>query len=314
MATVEKTAYAGWPNCYRLANESIEAIATSDVGPRIIHFGFLGKENEFQLMAGQAGLVGGEAFRLYGGHRLWHAPEDPQRTYYPDNEPIFCQIEGDSILLRQPVERTTGIQKEIEIQLFADHPGMQVTHRLINRNLWEVELAPWALSVMAAGGTAILPLPERIPWPARLLAGSSLALWSYTDLSDPRWTWGEKFILLRQDQAALRPQKIGLLNEAGWLAYARNGHLFVKCFTYQPAARYPDLNSSAEVYTDQVFLELETLGPIRGLAPGGAVEHREHWFLFAGVASPLNDQQVSEQALPRVSQALAWKTELEAIE
>jgi hypothetical protein len=37
---VEKTDYKGWPNSYRVSNGEIELIVTSEVGPRIIRFGF----------------------------------------------------------------------------------------------------------------------------------------------------------------------------------------------------------------------------------------------------------------------------------
>ena len=45
---VQKTDYRGWPNCCRLSNGLIDLIATTDVGPRIIRFGFVGEDNEFK--------------------------------------------------------------------------------------------------------------------------------------------------------------------------------------------------------------------------------------------------------------------------
>jgi hypothetical protein len=77
-----------------------------------------------------------------------------------------------------------------------------VTHILINRNLWVIELAAWALSVMAPGGVAILPQPPFIPHGEKLLPARPLVQWHYTDMTDPRWKFGRKFILLRQDPNA----------------------------------------------------------------------------------------------------------------
>jgi hypothetical protein len=34
-----------------------------------------------------------------------------------------------------------------------------------------------------------------------------------------------------------------------------------------------------EVYADGGFVEIETLSPLKKLAPGDAVQHREHWEL-----------------------------------
>src|SRR5690349_10985616 len=39
---IEKTEYGGWPNCYRISNGEVELIVTTDVGPRIMHYGFVG--------------------------------------------------------------------------------------------------------------------------------------------------------------------------------------------------------------------------------------------------------------------------------
>ena len=52
---VEKVAYKGWANCYRVSNGEIEAIVTSDVGPRVIRFGFIGGQNMFKEYAEQLG-------------------------------------------------------------------------------------------------------------------------------------------------------------------------------------------------------------------------------------------------------------------
>ncbi|MYB54434.1 MAG: hypothetical protein F4X77_19875, partial [Acidobacteriia bacterium] len=69
--TVEKIPYAGWPNCYRLSNGEVELIVTSDVGPRIIRYGFEGGQNFFVELEEDLGKTGGDNWRLYGGSRLW---------------------------------------------------------------------------------------------------------------------------------------------------------------------------------------------------------------------------------------------------
>src|SRR5437867_3326516 len=50
--------YGGWPRCVRLANERVELVVTTDVGPRIIRFGYRGGENVFAEFAGQVGKTG----------------------------------------------------------------------------------------------------------------------------------------------------------------------------------------------------------------------------------------------------------------
>ncbi|MBI5305423.1 MAG: hypothetical protein HY868_25060 [Chloroflexi bacterium] len=296
---IEQINYQGW-NCCRASNEIVDAIATLDVGPRIIRFGFVGEANEFKEYADQLGKTGGDEWRIYGGHRLWHAPEVLPRTYAPDNSPIKFETLGDGIKLIQPVERTTGIAKEIELHLAPNAASARVVQRLTNHNVWAVEFAPWALSVMAQGGKAILPLPRRGEHPADLQAANRLVLWHFTDMSDPRWTWGNKYILLRQDATMSRPQKLGASVPDGWCAHARDGHLFVKRTAFQSDAQYTDLGCSVETFTNADMLELETLGPLTRLEPGATVEHVETWQLFRDVPVPMNDADVDAFVLPKI--------------
>ena len=88
----ETVQYGGWQNCQRISNGTIEIIATTDVGPRIIRFGFVDGENEFREVPEHAGLTGGDEWRSYGGHRLWHAPENKPRSYLPDNDTVVYKV------------------------------------------------------------------------------------------------------------------------------------------------------------------------------------------------------------------------------
>lgn len=299
---MEKINYKGWANCYRLSNNLVDLVVTTDVGPRIIRYGFNGEDNEFKEYAEMIGKTGGNDWRIYGGHRLWHSPEAKPRSYFPDNFPVEIEPITHGMRVIQPTEETTGIQKEIDITLSTGDSHVIVRHRLRNNNLWAVDLAPWALTVMAQGGKCIIPLPPRGSHEGELLATSLMAIWAYTDFSDPRWTWGRKYILLRQDPAK-GPQKIGLMNTDGWLGYSRNNHLFVKKFKYQQGAAYPDYGCSIETFTNEDMLEVETVAPMARLEPQQMVEHVEHWFLFKDVPTPNNDAEVEKNVLPKVDAA-----------
>jgi hypothetical protein len=300
MIAIKRTNYHGWENSFRLTNEAIELVVTTDVGPRIIYFGLKNADNEFANYHDLLGRHLDAEWNIYGGHRFWHAPEHPSRTYHPDNVPIILEEHDGFIRLIQETETTTGIQKELDITLDPEIAHVKVKHRLVNHNLWPVELAPWALSVMAPGGVGIIPLPPRGTHPEALLPANTLTMWPYSDMSDPRWTWGRQFILLQQDPKAATPQKIGLANHEGWIAYARRGHLFVKTFTPDREARYPDFNSTVELFTNQDMLELETLGPLVKLQPGSVVTHTEYWWLFANIAQPNSEVAVQEKIVPLI--------------
>ena len=282
---VYRSEYRGWKNAYNICNDSARLIVLTDIGPRILFYGFLDGENEFHEVPEHAGLTTGNEFRSYGGHRFWVAPE-VERTYYPDNAQVSISRGDEAITFTAPIEATppgTNLQKEIEIKLDDTGTHVTVTHRIFNRGNEATEMAPWALSVMAPGGKAILPLPPRAPVSKdRLQPEGVVALWSYTDFADPRWTIGTKYIQLKQSSSPngqFKEQMAGIYNPSGWGAYFRDGNLFVKRSKVQKGARYPDFGCNFEIYTEPGFLELETLGPLQSLAPGGTIQHMEEWWI-----------------------------------
>src|SRR5271156_2209102 len=122
---VEKTAYKGWANCYRVTNGEVELVVTSDVGPRVIRFGFVGGQNLFKEFAEQLGGTGERKEQLRGGDRVWKAPEDPVATWAPDNVPVEITITATGLIAKAPVEPLTSLQKEIEVRMAAT--GTEVT-------------------------------------------------------------------------------------------------------------------------------------------------------------------------------------------
>ena len=42
---MKTSAYGGWKRCLKLSNGKIEMVITTDVGPRVVRYGFEGKEN-----------------------------------------------------------------------------------------------------------------------------------------------------------------------------------------------------------------------------------------------------------------------------
>jgi len=298
--TVEMVTYRGWKNSIRLTNGQIELIAPTVVGPRLIRFGFVGGPNEFHEFPDQVGQTGGTSWRSYGGHRLWHSPEANPRSYQPDNSPITAAMEGDTLHLTQPTEAATGIQKEMLVTMDRDAPHVRVLHRLTNRGLFPVTLAAWALSVMERRGRAIIPLTHHDTRDS-LLPNRAIVLWPYSNMLDPRVFWGKHYVLLKQDPNVTQAFKVGVTDFDGWAAYVRDGHLFLKRFTYQPDLAYPDYGASAESYVAGDFLELESVGPLRQLMPRQTLEYVEDWYLFQG-ADAQDEAAVDRTVLPHVDE------------
>jgi hypothetical protein len=298
---VDKVAWHNLPNCLKLANQDAELVVTTDIGPRIVHYALAGGAN---ILGGSPGdLNKPDVWQLWAGHRLWIAPEDKVRSYGPDNGPVAQRPEGArGVRLMQPVEPTTHVQKELVVTLDERGPGVTIEHRLTNRGTAPTELATWGLTIMAGNGTAILPHEPFIKHEDEFLPARPLVLWHYTDLSDPRWQHGPRFLRLTGDASKNTPQKVGIMNKVGWAAYAKDGLLFVKRIPFDAKATYTDHGSNTEVYTEAGFFEVESLGPLVKLAPGQTASHTERWFLFSGMTIPKDDAALERTLAPFIAQ------------
>jgi hypothetical protein len=163
---------------------------------------------------------------------------------------------------------------------------------------------------MAPGGVEVIPLPPKWPHPgsprnarsaADFAANQLMAVWPYFDFEDPRWHFGSRFVILRQDPTR-GPTKLGFAHKLGSVGYLNGGTLFVKWFEYREGQIYPDEGVNLETFTNEDMLEIETLGPLITLDPGESVEHTERWELFGGLGSFGNDPaQIGAAIAPRLT-------------
>ncbi len=297
---IEKINYKGWPNSYRVTNGEVEIVITSDIGPRIMRYGFVGGQNMFKEFSESLGKSGEPAWVLRGGHRIWAAPEDRVKTYAPDNGPVHVEIEGKVLTATQPVESLTGLQKQIVVKMASSGTGVEVLNRIQNTNPKPVELAPWSLTMMAQGGVGIHGFPPRGKHPDVLAPTNPLVMWAFTNLTDKRWQFTRKYLMLRQDPHNPDPQKLGSFNEDTWGAYLLGSDLFIKHYRAKGTPKdYTDFGCSFETFTNADFLEIETLGPLTRLAHGAWADHTEHWTLHKNVRIPAwTDGELDKVLLP----------------
>jgi len=274
--------------CVPLENGIVKLLVTQSIGPRILFLGFADGENLFaELPDFVTDCPGTGTFHFYGGHRLWHAPEEPSRTYLPDDDPVGISLFEGGLKVTQQTEAKTGLQKSIEITLTADSAQVTLTHSLTNHGLWDVTCAPWAITQFKIGGTAIYP---QIKVDTGVLPNRSLTLWPYTDMTNPNVHWGSNYIIVQANMKS--PFKIGFPNPRGWQAYWLNGTLFVKHAEYIELAEYYDSGCSSESYLNDKFVELETLAPIGTIQLGGTATHVETWDLYKDIDRPQSEDNV----------------------
>ena len=264
----------------RLENDTLTLDYLADRGPRIVRLiprrlgqNLLAETPDAQLTSPYGPL------RLWGGHRLWHAPETAARTYIPDDggltvAPLPGVPSSLGVVLRYQ-EAHSGIHKELRLRLAPDAARVELVHRLTNVGLWPIELAPWAITQLKIGGTAVLPTATRADAEG-LLPNRLVAMWPYSRWNDPRLRLTDNAIEVDARPLA-QAFKIGIMSHDGWMEYHYEGVVFRKRWTPQPERPHADLGCNAEAYTNDKHIELETLGPLVRLEVGEMVEHVEVW-------------------------------------
>ena len=307
MVKTEYCEYGTYGKCVKLSNGGMELLVTLDIGPHIIRVAKPGGENvmledtadkvnkqEFaEVFAEKFGSESG-VWHIYGGHRLWTSPEYLPRTYFPDNVPVECEEVPNGIKVKQVPQQWTQIACSMTVTMAENENKVEILHEVKNVGAWSIQFAPWALSVLAPGGFEVMPMPRR---KTGLLSNRKIVLWDYTKMNDPRVTWGDKYITLRQDPNAREAFKFGIDSQHCWAAYFNHGDVFIKQFDTDPEAEYPDGGCNFETYTSEVFLEMESLGALKTVQPEESAFHREQWTFASDVACPENDEEAITRAL-----------------
>ncbi len=267
-------------NCIELNNTALSVVVAESIGPRILSLRFNDGDNLFAEIPGvtlDCPNVG--KLRLFGGHRLWVAPELPERTYLPDAFNVQVEAITNGVRVTQKPD-ASGIEKSLTVTLPDDSATVIVEHMLTNRSVWAIECAAWAITQMAIGGSAALPQNTEPLDAGGYWGNRPITFWPYTNINSPHLTLKNDRIrinaTIRDDEAL----KIGAPNPVGWLAYWNKDTLFVKEAAYDHAARYYDFDSSSQIYCNSQFLELETLSPISLIRPNQTLTHREVWRVY----------------------------------
>ncbi len=260
--------------------------ALAEDGPRIVRLGLVGGPSLLAETPDVVWPTTAGPYRLWGGHRLWLAPEHAGRNAAPDSGGLGVTSLPDGLLLAGAPDPETACVRTIEVRLDPHRPVLRVRHVVANMGARAIELAPWAITQLPPGGTAILPQPCATPGHATR-PDRMVALWPYASWDDPRLTVRDGLLAVRGEAG---PEfKAGCAVDAGWAAWVRDGVALVRRWVPVPGAHYPDLGCSAEVFATERYTELEVLGPLVVLEPGDTTALDETWELREVATGELGD-------------------------
>lgn len=272
---MKETSFLGVEAVSLTNGQQDELILLTGVGPRIISCRPHGSDNVFYVNERdlQQG-PGSTDWHVYGGTRLWTSPEN-QLSYAPDNDPCEITGDGDAVTCASSVP-SIGLTKSISVE--PRKQSFLVTYRLANASPYPLSAGLWALTCMKPADDSAIYLPwgDRSEWEVKDMKYWRRWLGSETDVQSPQWQPTNHFFVVRPIGET---GKIGFANRYGFMLFRSGSVSFVKRAGYIRAAVYPDGGCSTEVYTSDVFYELESLSPLYELQPGMELAHTEEWWV-----------------------------------
>jgi len=309
MVTTQFVNYKYYGRCLAIANEALEVLVTADVGPRIISFTpkggsnlFFNDEEDRLVSRGEVfeSIFGpGAEFHFYGGHRLWLAPQYPLHTNVPDTEPLDVEVLPNGGVFTGKSNAVSGMRPRMTVTMDETEAKIAVTAEFLNTSGEVKHYAPWQITQFAPGGVTFVPFGKRNdrepfeftterpafrgPRPAMtkealltpLTPSKVFVLFDIAHLKDERLHLHNRHFVLKQDPELWRPFKAGMQNPEGFGLYAIGDYVVTAQHEYVPGGCYTDGGSSFEVYTGNAFMEIETLGEYREVAPGECLTHTE---------------------------------------
>jgi hypothetical protein len=290
--------------------------APAHAGARIVREN--GYEGCIELMNGETRVVlepnlGGRVLRyeFKGGQVLFLDPAEDGAVYQPDgptpmatagrfdigpehtlarHPTLFlgrwtAEITGDrAARLTSQQDPTLGLILTREFKLAAQGSHLVCTQTIRNAGMERQRVFHWSRTLAAPDGIAILPLNPHSRYPKGYAVyvpitgvprGSAI---DFRPADEPNIRVRDRLLEFLGPPAN---PKYAIDPAEGWMAYlTRNDRLFVKKFPVYPDRVYGEIAAnSACIYYHPRFCELEPIGPVEDLAPGGSASFTEEWWL-----------------------------------
>ncbi len=258
-----------WGRIYFMTDGKTEVGVALDFGIRITHLSCVGMENLYYRQPDDLsdGFTMGN-WRLYGGHRMWLAPEG-DHSYHPDNEPVNYKTLPNGVIVEQPLDPRQNVVKSLKIT-FEEDGSLRLDHSFRNAGDETIVGASWGVNTLDGYGSATIGFSGV----DGLNPSRTVSLWGDTNLNDSRLKFTKTEI---QVQHAPSPDyfKIGVYSREGKAVFRNKGQQLTLTFDAPEMEKLPDGGCNFELFMSNKFLELEALGIRTEILPGEAACHTE---------------------------------------
>jgi hypothetical protein len=280
---VERVAYHGWSDCYRISNGLVVVVVVPAIG-RVMQFGLEGASEgvfwENRALDGQLHEAAANEWVNFGGDKCWPAPQavwtgQQGRDWPPpegfDARPVQAAVVERGVVVSSPIDPGFGIQVVRHVELDRGQPVLRIRSEYRKQRGRAVRVGIWSITQLREPERVGLLLPEK----SRFAGGYTRLL--EAEPADLKIA-GRVLSLGRHTRQYVKVGTDG--NSLVWVGRACALRIDAESGT----GEYPDGGCVTEVYTNPdplKYVELETLGPLTTLHTGQRMERTTVYTLKA---------------------------------
>lgn len=252
---------SGKNGTYMLQCGDMEMVVDGNIGARVVSVKLngteiLGSKELHPNSYGSTLWLGPQG--KWSGHKVLDASAYDLESYY--NRNLRLKSMNDSL---------NGFTISKQFSLIPSDSSIAIEYKITNILEETQEVSPWEVTRVPTGGLAFFPkgFPNDTPSGHKGLP--------YLKIKDSLG-----IIWYPYDSSTDSREKLFMDGSEGWLAYARNGTLFIKKFPIIDPSEAAPGEKNVEIYAnkEKTYLELENQGRYQILSPGNSLYYEVVWY------------------------------------
>lgn len=234
-------------------------------------------EPQFRILSirkpGERSLMDGPMLAERGVRLAFMESEQVKTSFDVGNQPATVLAQSDSSI-QVRLAPADGLRYEVEIALSRDSPRMSLVYRPYNVGNAERLIGCWSVISYPCDGAIVIPFGDTPRSRRRIV----MPWW--TRWPQPGFSFGRQTLVADTTKpVAKTAHKVGVITESGWIAFVKKDRALVSRADYVANATYPEDGANVSLFQtvqpEGSRCETEQMGPVKRVAPGAAIEHRE---------------------------------------
>ncbi len=284
-ATASFVSAYGYDSCVLLKNKTVTVLLEPNAGGRVISYALNGVNVLYEDSL-QNGWVSTAAMPRSKGHLAGGRFDiGPSRT--KPNTDLFFFGKWKAIITGKSsarlISQTDSVNEIYLIRNFKldEHSSkLTCTQTIVNKSNKPFAASFWARTFATGNGICIMPVPDTSRFPNKYIMFMNRDTINMLPVDTNILNRGGYLIIKGPPQ---KPKLEMDVAQPAWIAYAAtNNLLFIKKFSVFTNKYYGDVTAANTSiwYNGKQMVEIEPIGPLETIKPGGSAFFTEEWHLF----------------------------------